>query len=202
MTRSIIKRSIWSTVVKRSASGREQRAGYYSTPLWEFEIPFYALKDADLEVIAGFVNLLKGAWDTFYFKDPFQRVEGQAVGTGTGAAATFQLSRVWNYWYTENPYFPPFPEGYGEDGSDYSGSGYGVPLWEPPLLYFNGVLQTSGYAISQAGLLTYLAPVGAAVTIDWDFYYLCRLKEDLQDYEYFMFRRWKVDKLVLTTVKP
>jgi uncharacterized protein (TIGR02217 family) len=200
MSYSIVKRPNWSTLIKKSSSGKEQRASYYSTPIWEFEFPYGSIIGSDIDVLIGFVNLLRGAWDTFYFKDPLNRVIGQVIGTGTGSSATFQLSRIWNYWYTEYPSFPTHL-GYGDAGEDYSGTGYGVPTWETPFLYFDGVLQTTGYTISQTGLVTYTAPNGVAVTIDWDFYYICRFKEDIQNFEYWVFNVWKIDSLVLTTVK-
>jgi hypothetical protein len=181
----------------------EYRGSYYSAPIWEFEFPFTLMDNDDILIIGGFLNLLKGAFDTFYFRDPLNNVEDFALGTGDGSTTQFQLYRNWNYWFTEYPYFPPFTTGYGEGGSDYSGSGYGVPIWETPYIYLDGVLQYSDYSISQRGLVTFTtAPAdGVVITADFYFYYRCRFKEDYIGLENFNYNLWRTDSIVLVSVK-
>ena len=226
MAYNLIKRPLWNTHIKRTASGKEMRSSLYSTPLWEFEFPYYGLHDSDVDIVLGFVNVLKGAFDTFYFKDPLGSFTNQIIGTGDGVTTDFQLSRSLNYWYIEYPYFPPFPvTGYGEGGSDYGGVGYGIPIWETPFVYLDGVEQgTAGggwfvdgwfddtilgwfmsdeYTISQNGLISFeSAPDnGVVVTASWDFYYRTRFKEDSINMECFSYDVWKSDGIVLVSVK-
>lgn len=198
------KRPIWNTIIKRSATGVEYRWKYYSSPLWEFEFSWDCLRNADIEVLLGFFNRLGGAWNDFYLRDLLNPLVGQVVGTGNGSQTQFQLSRVFNWWYTEYPQFPPFITGYGEGGHDDAGEGYGVPIWETPYLHLDGVQIDEGYEISQTGLITFATPpVTAAdgITANWNMYYRARFKEDFIDPEYYRYNLWKLGGVTLVTVR-
>lgn len=50
----------------------------------------------------------------------------------------------------------------------------------PPQIFLNGVLQTSGYSLDQYGTLTFTSAPGAGIVIAWigQFYYRCHFTED------------------------
>jgi hypothetical protein len=199
-----VKRPTFNTMIKRAAGRQEYRATYWpSSPLWEIQFPYKSLSAEDVMILGGFMALVRGALHDFYFKDRLHRVVGQELGTGDGAQTDFQLSRVWNWWYTEYPQFPPFAAGYGEGGQDYGGEGAGVPIWETPYLYLDGVEVNAGYAISQSGLVTFETPpaAGVAVTADFDFFYKCRFKEDYAALSLFAPKAWNIDAICLVTVE-
>jgi hypothetical protein len=198
-----VKRPTFNTMIKRAAGRQEYRATYWpSSPLWEIQFPYKALTSEEMMVLAGFLALVRGALHDFYFRDRKHRVAGLDLGAGDGAETEFQLSRVWNWWYTEYPQFPPFAAGYGEGGQDYGGEGAGVPVWETPYLYLDGLQVNEGYTISQSGLVTFTDPpgLGVAVSAGFDFYYKCRFKEDYADFSLFAPNYWNSRDLVLLTV--
>jgi hypothetical protein len=201
---SFIKRPLWLTKVKRSVSGVEYRSKVWGSLLWEFECNYNALTPLQIQTFLGFYNLCCGSWDTFYFMDPTHKVVGQALGIGTGALNSFQLSRDWQGMYIEYPTFPVSTDhGYGVDGVQDFGAGYGIPFWSPPYIYLDGVEQSAGYAITQAGVLSFTNPPGSGVvvTATFDFYYTCRFKEDSLDAELFNLNIWSGKSIKLVTVR-
>lgn len=221
------KTPIFSTMIKRSAGRREYRATYWpSSPLWEFSIPLNGISREDMMIIGGFLTKVRGALHSFFFRDAAPAIEGEQsvqgiyntdysiydelANVGNGVQTQFQLFRNWNWWYLEYPKFPPFgPTGYGVGGLQGDSStgedvelGFGVPIWETPYIYLDGVLQDSGYAISQAGVVTFDAAPGlnVVITADFGFYYRCRFKEDYSKLSRIAPEVWKSDELVLVTV--
>jgi hypothetical protein len=72
----------------------------------------------------------------------------------------------------------------------------------------NGVAQSSGeVAISTAvpygNTVTFATapPIGAAVTADFQFYYLCRFADDSLDFDKFMKYLWDTKKVTLFSLK-
>jgi hypothetical protein len=213
------KNLVFNTMVKRSAGRQEYRATYWpSSPLWEITFPFKGLRHSDMMVLGGFLAVVRGALHSFYFRDVAPEISGLPLVQGIynpalpvydpqaflgdGVTKDFQLFRNWNYWYLEYPAFPPFPPtGYGAGGQDYGGQGLGVPLWETPYIYLDGILQTEGYSISQMGLVSFDAAPGydALLTAEYGFYYKCRLKEDYGKFSNYQALRWSLEGLTLVT---
>ena len=229
------KTPIFNTMVKRAASRREYRATYWSDhPTWEFTVPLNGITRDEMFTMAGFLAKVRGALHDFYFRDAAPTVTGEQsvqgiyntdysiwdelANIGNGVKTQFQLFRNWDWWYLEYPKFPPFsPTGYGMGGlqGDSSGGGtieqgYGVPIWDVPHIYIDGVLQendsnsTCQYTISQTGLVTFTpAPaLNSVLTTDYIFYYKCRLKEDYGKFKRVAPDAWALDEpLVLITVE-
>jgi uncharacterized protein (TIGR02217 family) len=92
-----IKRApMWSTKIQESISGKEVRLAYYTYPKYKYVIDLNALQSIvsanDFATFLGFYNLRQGQFDTFLYSDPDQNsVTGQAIGTGNGSTAAYQL---------------------------------------------------------------------------------------------------------------
>ena len=199
------KRPGFSTLIKTAATRKEYRGTYWpASPQWEIEFPYQYLSEADMAALAGFIALVRGSLSDFYFRDLKNEVVGQVLTPVDEEGCQYQLSRVWNYWYTEYPQFPPFVTGYGEGGQDYQGQGFGVPIWETPYLFLDGIEVDTGYDISPSGLVTFVtSQTGKAVTANFGFYDKCRFKEDQPvDLEAMLgLKRWNTNSgLILLTV--
>ena len=185
----VVKMPTWSTIIQRSASGRELRAALFSFPLWEFHLSFSWLPDrgagvTDLKNLMGFFNQRNGSFDTFLYKDPTDNnISAQALGAGDGSTTQFQLVRT-----------------YG---------GFAEPIYNPelsspaPQIFLNGVLQSSGYSINSTGLITFTSAQGngVAVTGTFTFYYRVRFKDDTAEFNNFMYQLWELKQLHFVSVK-
>lgn len=221
---------VHNTMIKRSAGRREYRGTYWSTPLWEITIPLHGITVEDMMTLTGFIARVKGALHSFYFRDAAPEIEGQqavqgiynpdiaiydeAANIGNGVTTQFQLFRNWGWLHTEYPWFPPFPPtGYGVGGQQYDSAGsqvegYGVPIWETPNIYFDGVLlhsesqEGSEYTIDQRGLVTFdpAPPANTVITVDFWFWYICRFKEDYARLKKSHPSYWDVEELTLVTL--
>ena len=178
---SMIKRPIWNTLIFRSISLKEKRVGQTVYPVYEFDLAFQALTDAEIRLLIGFFNQCHGALDPFLIADPTDHaITGQQLGLGTGARTDFQLVRA-----------------YG---------GFTEPILYPQAgqkVYVNGTLQSSGYSMVTGAIVRFATPpaLNAVVTADFSFYYQVRFKDDSNDLEYFAYQLWNVQKITLVSVK-
>ena len=60
----------WNTVVQRSASGKVRTLTNQLLPSWTIEASYPALTDDEARELLGFVALIKGAHEPFYWLDP------------------------------------------------------------------------------------------------------------------------------------
>ena len=60
----------WNTVIEKSGSGKKRSNTNQLLPLWTIEVKYAVLSDADYKTIMGFVALLKGAHEPFFWLDP------------------------------------------------------------------------------------------------------------------------------------
>ncbi len=97
-----IKRTpVFSTLIQTSASGKELRASFQSTPRWRYEIPLNFLRipgfsvntsTNEMAAILGLFNAVRGSWDNFLFSDPYSKAASATpFGTGDGSTVAFQL---------------------------------------------------------------------------------------------------------------
>lgn len=188
LTWNVVRRPRWSTVTKKSVSGREFRAAQYSYPLWEYRLAYEVLRGRsalpEMQQLAAFFNARQGSYDTFLYADPDDSaVTLQTFGSGDGTTTKFQLVRAFG--------------GYTEPVFDLNGA---------PQIYKAGVLQTSGthYTIDSVGVLTWVTAPTAGQALTWtgSFYWRCRFMQDAADFNQFMRQLWELKSLEFTTVKP
>ena len=184
----IVKRPTYNTKIQRAVSGKEYRAAFMQTPVWNFTLGYDLLRDAaaylELQTLCGFFLARQGSFDSWLYTDSNDwSVTAEAFGTGDGADTTFQLSRA-----------------YGAGG--FTASDYVQNVNTLTGIYDNGtpVAQGAGagkYTIDANGLVTFgTAPVaGHALTWTGTFYYRCRFMADALDFNNFMSGMWDLKQL-------
>lgn len=175
-TYPVTRRSVFSTRVQRSVSGREVRIADYPYPIWEWTLPFDYLSVSDRATLVGFIAARQGSYESFLFSDASDNsVTGEAIGTGDGSTTAFQLVR--------------------------SLGDLVEPILAPHILsavYLNGISEASGWSVdSDTGILTFTtAPaVGAAISADFTFRFRCRFVDDGLQTERFMNNIWRAKQV-------
>lgn len=183
----VAKSPTWSTVVHSTASGKEQRGGFYSRPYYRWVVSFSVLRQAvafaEYQSLIGFYNARQGRLDSFLYSDPTDNaVVAENFGTGDGTATAFQLKRAVG---TSS-----------ESIFDLNGA---------PLIYIAGVLKTvvTHYNISATGLVTFVTAPAAAAALTWTgaYYFRCRFEADSAEFRNFMSQLWGVKSLSFVSVK-
>lgn len=60
----------WNTTIETVGSGRKRSNTNQLLPKWDISVKFWKLTDTEYKTIMGFVALLKGAHQPFYWLDP------------------------------------------------------------------------------------------------------------------------------------
>jgi len=202
---SVKKAPQFKTRTQRAVSGRELRLTFQPVPTWLFTLRFEFLRDKwdlrqtndfgppgwgtsadDLRTLMGFFMSVQGSLSPFYLTDPTDdQILGQYIGTGDGSTTAFQLVRTMGI----------APAAYNE------------PIIAPQAvdaIYFDGVVQSSGGYTTSApgGIVTFTSAPGNGVVITADirYYFLCRMGDDTQDFEYFLYQLWSAEGLKLQSV--
>lgn len=201
---SVSKQPRFATRVQRAVSGRELRALDQPNPIWTWTLTYSLLRDEwdvrggagagggydELRTLMGFFLEQQGAFSPFLFADPSDNsVSGQALGTGDGSTAAFQLVRTM--------------------GAALPGGGFAEPITAPNAVadvYFNGVRQSPGsYSVAvDTGLVTFTAPppAGQSVTADFTYYFVVRFADDAAEFENFLYQLWSLKQVKLQSVFP
>jgi uncharacterized protein (TIGR02217 family) len=186
-TPEVSKAPLWSTEVKRMASGRERRTAYWPSPLWQFELKYAVIRHqpttAELATMWEFFNVLQGQFAPFLFVDPSDcQVLSSApasFGTGDGSTKTFQLARQMN--------------------------SFSEPVYDvySPTIRDNGGA-AGAYTIAPNGLLTFTtAPTsGHALTWYGYFYFGCRFLQDDLTFDQIVQLLWSGKSLKFTSIRP
>ncbi|HXJ62427.1 MAG TPA: DUF2460 domain-containing protein [Actinomycetota bacterium] len=193
LTFSVVKTPTWGTRMQRAVSGRELRVSDYANPIWNFTLTYSVLHDAtfgttyvspytELRTLMNFVNVHRGAWDTFLFDDiTDDTVVGGAIATADGVNSGYGLVRAL------------IPGGFKEQ------------MFAPhtvSAVYLDGV-PTSAYTLdSNTGVITFTSPpsAGVAITADFTYYFRVRFAADRLDFEEFYHNFWEVKQLKLVSV--
>lgn len=181
---NVIKSPEWNTAIQRSVSGKELRVALYSYPTWKFSLSYEVLRagsEQELQVLMGFFNARKGAFEPFLFDDPTDNtVTGQIFGYGDGVQTKFQLSRQITGIENIEPVF-------ATNGT--------------PHVFITGA-ETTAWSVSN-GLVTFSSPppTGSVLTWTGGFYFRVRFDKDSADFDNFMYRLWQLKKLELVTFK-
>ena len=178
-TGRVVSREVYtSSRINESASGKEYRSTWWSTPRYRYKVAFDSLLGAsgsrqDFQALAGFLVRHFGMLDSFLFTDPEDNtVTAHPFGTGDASTTKFQLQR--SLVAGAAIFWPSFVDGY-EPCTDLNGA---------PQIYVNGVLKTvtTDYTISSTGLVTFVAAPAAAAALTWtgSYYRRCRIASPLQ----------------------
>jgi uncharacterized protein (TIGR02217 family) len=206
------KTPVFSTLIQKSASGRSLRAAFYQYPIYRYDLSYDILRDDvahnELKTLMGFYLARQGAFDSFLYVDPSDNiVTGQAIATGDGVTAAFQLIRTYG--------------GFIEPCLDIQ-----APISPTPVLYIyvNGVLQDVSYydiksyagtiSYFNGGMLTFKAghiPGAVPITANFSYYKrVCFLEysDDGQvsgsssnSFNQFMYNLWELSSLSFVTVR-
>lgn len=166
----VARKRVFSTEIQTAQSGKEIRLADYGQAVYEWNLTFDYLPNdvaisTDYQTLAGFLELNFGALEPFLFEDAYDfSTIASNFGTGDGVTTTFQLART-------------------QGGASHL---IYAPMASPaPEIYFNGVLQGSGYTIATNGLVTFASAPSSGVAITWtgQYYFVCRFKEDDLEFE-------------------
>lgn len=190
-----IKVPKFRTQVQRAASGRELRASFYSTPLYEFELSYQFLRwryaHRELQALLGFMCNRRGQFDSWLFQDMNDCFAGnELVGTGDGVTTTWQLYRTvlgstWKEPVRELGDLVFHNTPWAWDGTTPMWGSGSDPMWPPDPEF-------GDYTISATGQVTFVTPPPAGQTIYWSgyFYFRCRFLSDEYEFKEFMDKRF------------
>lgn len=134
----------------------------------------------DFQTLLGFFNARQGAFDNFLLVDPSDCFSDSIIGVGDGTTEQFQLQRNFGSFFEaiQNPL-------------------------GPVAIYFDGVPQTTGWALNSTGLVSFSSAPGSGVQIsaNFCFFYRVRFADDANDYNNFQYNLWEWQKMALKSVK-
>lgn len=145
----------WNTTVEKSGSGRMRSNTNQLLPSWSISIKYAWLTDADYREIMGFVALLRGAHEPFYWLDPEDYQE-------TG----MQIPNISGRTYQCVMKFGDYVEA--------------VDYVDQLKVYVDGTLQASSAYTVNGGAVTFKSalPSGAIVTADYRYYWKVHIPAD------------------------
>jgi uncharacterized protein (TIGR02217 family) len=174
----------WSTTIKRAASGREYRVANWLYPLYEYQLDYELLRQqpnaAEVEQLLGFINLRRGSWDSWLYRDPHDSTAAdQLIGVGNGTSVTWQLLR--------------------------SFGGHTQPVLgivEAPQIKVNGTV-VNNVTVGPTGLATFATAPAAGQVLTWSgtYYWRCRFLKDGAEFSEFLSRWHELRGLAFTTIK-
>lgn len=145
----------WNTQIEKSGSGRKRSNTNQLLPLWTISVKYWKLSDADYKTILGFMAILKGAHEPFFWLDPDDYQE-------TG----IQLPRNSNGSYQCVMKFGNYVEA--------------VEYVDNVKVYIDGVLQAANTYSVSGGTITFsnTPSASAAVTADYRYYWRVHIPAD------------------------
>ncbi len=190
LTWPVHRRPTWRTVIVDHPSGGENRTALWQFPLWEFEIAFDGLSVSatqfpnlgaqSYQTLLGFYLTVAGSLGVFLYRDQiFNAQTGGPSGTGDGVTTTFPFVRV--------------VDSAIEPASWVTGS---------PTVYVNGTAATGWTLVQPNNIVFASAPtMGAVITADFEYSFLCRFLEDTGDYEQLMINLFEMKSLKFRQVR-
>lgn len=197
----ITKTPQMKTLTQISANGKERSAALWTYPKWSFKLSYDYLRDDEtrnsvFKTIVGFFLQRYGSHDDFLFLDKSDCLAtDQLIGVGNGTAKSYQLIR------SIGGFSEPV---YGVDlRESYSFMSPAFAVKDRPTIFFNGVLQETGYILSSDGRLLFAtAPSsGVVITATFLFYYRVRFKNDSMDFQQFAHQLWSANTVEFVSQK-
>ncbi len=141
----------WNTVVQRSASGKVRTLTNQLLPSWTIEASYPALTDDEARELLGFVALIKGAHEPFYWLDP---EDYECKGQVLAGISDRQFQAVMQMG------------GYVE----------AVEYIDEVTVYVNGVV-VNNYTVND-GVIAFASAPNGTVTADYRYYWKVMLPDD------------------------
>jgi uncharacterized protein (TIGR02217 family) len=176
------RQTIWSTLVQTSASGKEQRARFWTTPRWYWELTVNFLRQSgfsanttydELAKLQTFFNSVCGQWDSFLFVDPVNGTPSNvSFGTGDAATTSFQLvdNEGWLATYIQGT----------------------------PTVYVAGTATSAFTLNSTTGIVTFGSAPAEGATLTWSgtFARVVRFDDDTMDFDRFLQLAWEGGEVI------
>lgn len=145
----------WNTTMEKSGSGRMRSNTNQLLPLWTIQVKYWKLTEAEYKTIMGFVALLKGAHESFFWLDPEDNRETGIQLPSIGLGSYQCVMKLGNYVEA-------------------------VDHVDQLAVYVNGVLQgSSSYTVVGGAVVFGTAPAsGSVVTADYRYYWHVHLPAD------------------------
>lgn len=204
---NVVRRPKGSVTSQDHVSGRSVRLGFWTYPMYEWDLVFNVLHDykqwttslidSELKRLQGFYLAMSASLTGFWFVDPDDSVVvGQAIGDTTGVAGPYTIYRTYG------------DASYGATVTEPVGAALGSS--GPFNVYLNGILQSfpGDYSFSATPgnntvTFTSAPPAGLPITVDMTFGFYVHFKEDSLDFEKFAGAPgagiWAVKKLTLAS---
>ena len=143
----------WNTTVEQAGSGRMRSNTNQLLPLWTISVKFPRLTDEEYKKIMGFVALLKGAHEPFYWLDPD---DYQETGVTLAKASNGTYPCVMKF----GDYVEP------------------VDYVDNLKVYVAGTPQAASKYTVTDGVITFKSAPGGTVTADYRYYWKVHLPAD------------------------
>lgn len=183
----VSRKPIWNNRAQKTASGRRTVVEYSSYPMYLWTLRFNVLRQystlTEMEELLGFFNQMRGIADLFLYKDIADyNCTNEPFGTGDGTTKKFQLQRAFG-GHTEPVYAPKV----------------GLSIRKA------GVVQASGYTVSETGLVEFATAPANGAALDWtgEFYFRCAFTQDSME----LINQegegiWKSNAISFESIKP
>lgn len=193
ITYNIVRTTQNSTRKLTARSGLNYRSKNWTSPIYTYNLTYSVLRQGrngltELSTLFGFINQMAGQYQAFAFDDsytPDDSVTTQQLGVGNGTQTVFPLVR--------------------------SFGGYTDPVLlanTVSAVYLNGVLQGSGYTLTQIGSygtdsITFASAPGngVPVTASFTFFWVCSFDEDKYDFNQMYYQFFELKKISFSTLK-
>lgn len=186
----VIRTPTWNTSSLRSVSGKRSTLGYYSYPIYAYELGYDVLRsditNKEWQELLAFFNTVGGKRDLFAFNDTGDNsVTDQAFGTGDGVTTQFQLVRTLT-GLTFTWVDPVF-------------------LITTATIKVNAVVKSTpaDYSIDGYGKVTFTSPPANGLPLTWTGTYKwgCRFDQDTAELTQFANNFWELKKIKFSTEK-
>lgn len=147
------KQEKWNTEVQRSASGRVRTMTSQLYPEWTITASYPAITDAEAAELLGFVALLKGAFEPFYWLDP-EDYKAEGLVLAEVASGKYQAVIKMGEYVEPAEYI------------------------ENVAVYVGGVKQDASKFSVSDGYITLNTPTSEVVTADYTYYWRVMLADD------------------------
>jgi len=215
LTPLVRKAPVWSTAVKRCASGRERRTERWAYPLWRFKLSYEVIRD-EPDVYLPAAPITDGAGAAITDGQGGDTFDGPGVALDEHAQLWELFNQVqgqagtWLYLDPTDNQVIAGSVGVGDGATTQFQLSRQIETWIEPVLapfnvtVFDDSAPRSDAALGADGQITFAAPPAAGHVLTWSggFSFLCRFETDTLGLEQILARLWSGKSVSFTTVRP